>query len=65
MDLTHWMDVEKLDGDALLLTCPEHGCGRRVIISDDAGVTIVDTGDFYSRHIASVGAVVMSAESSA
>lgn len=61
LNLTHWMEVDKKADGAFVLSCPEIGCGRRVVISATAEITIVDTGDFYSRHVASVGPVVPSA----
>ncbi len=64
MNLTHWMEVDADSDGTLVLSCPEIGCGRRVIVSRTAEVTIIDTGDFYSRHIASVGPLVTSAETS-
>lgn len=65
MGLTHWMDMEEGTGGALVLSCPEVGCGRRVIISSTAEITVLDTGDFYSRHVAATGPLVVAADASA
>lgn len=65
MDLTHWMNVDDGGNGQLVLSCPEAGCGRRVLISRSNEITVLDTGDFFSRHIAATGPVVLDAEISA
>ena len=59
MGFTHWMEVDDQTEDAVVLSCPEQGCGRRVVIGGDAGYQVIDKGDFYARHVGGVGPVGM------
>lgn len=58
MGFTHWMEVDAETDDGVVLSCPEPGCGRRVVVGRDSGFQVIDQGDFYSRHVGSVGRIV-------
>jgi hypothetical protein len=38
------------NGEDVLFTCPEAGCGRRLIVKRHGGLIVLDQGDFFARH---------------
>jgi hypothetical protein len=62
MQLTHWMECERALGGAVVFTCPEEGCGRRVVASASEGFRVIDQGDFFAKHVGAAGRIVTSAE---
>jgi hypothetical protein len=47
---THHMNVDADNGDEILFTCPETGCGRRLIVKRSGGLVVLDRGDFFAIH---------------
>lgn len=50
MEATHRMDIEADNGDEVLFTCPEPGCGRRLVVKRSGGLVVIDRGDVTARH---------------
>ena len=46
----HRMSVQADNGDEILLVCPEHACGRRVVVKRSGGLVVLEQGDFYATH---------------
>ncbi|HSF85331.1 MAG TPA: hypothetical protein VLG28_06690 [Acidimicrobiia bacterium] len=61
MGFTHWMEVDDQTDDAVVFSCPEPGCGRRVVVGGDSGLLVVDQGDFHARHVGAVGPIGLDA----
>jgi hypothetical protein len=60
MDALHHMTVEaNVDCEALLV-CPHEGCGRRVVLNRVGDIVILNKGDFFARHVGSVGPIDVS-----
>ncbi len=51
------MNVETHHAGEYLLTCPEESCGRRVVLKHPGEMVVIDRGDFFASHSASVGHV--------
>ena len=62
MSFTHWMHADRTGAATVVFTCPEQGCGRRVIIDQIRGMEVVDRGDFFARHIGTIGPMDVSLE---
>jgi hypothetical protein len=60
MEPVHRMTVEARTDHEVLLACPHESCGRRVVLSRDGDLVVIDRGDFFARHVGSVGPVEMS-----
>lgn len=50
MDRTHRMTLEADNGAEALFTCPEAGCGRRLVVQRRGGLVVLDQGDFFALH---------------
>ena len=50
MERTHRMTLEADNGTEALFTCPEPGCGRRLVVKRPGGLVVIDQGDFFALH---------------
>jgi hypothetical protein len=50
MDRTHRMTLDADNGVEALFTCPEPGCGRRLVVKRPGGLVVLDKGDFFALH---------------
>ena len=55
MEPVHTMTVQADNGDEILLSCPEAGCGRRLVLKRSGGMVVLDRGDFFATHSAGTG----------
>lgn len=51
MQATHRLDITSDNGDEVVMLCPEESCRRRVMISRSGRFVVIDTGDFFARHV--------------
>jgi hypothetical protein len=50
MDRVHRMHLEADNGQEALFSCPEAGCGRRLVLQRPGGLVVLEQGDFYALH---------------
>jgi hypothetical protein len=44
----------------VLFVCRDEACGRRVVVGKSRPrLTVIDRGDFWARHVGSIGGLVM------
>lgn len=54
------MEVISDDGSETLFSCPERGCGRRLVLKRSMELVVIDRGDFQARHVGANAAVQVS-----
>ena len=50
MDRVHQMTLEVDNGAEVLFSCPESGCGRRLVVQRRGDLVVLDRGDFFALH---------------
>lgn len=55
MDITHRLQVTPSPA-GLLFECVD-GCGRRIALDNRTGLTVIDRGDQFARHVGANGGV--------
>ena len=59
-DAFHEMACEAETPSEVLFVCREEACGRRVVVGKSRpGLTVIDRGDFWARHVGSIGGLAM------
>lgn len=50
MQTTHHFDIDSDNGEEVVMTCPEDGCRRRIVVKRSGGLVVLDQGDFFALH---------------
>jgi hypothetical protein len=58
----HRMTIESDDGIDVTFTCPEEGCGRRVVFRRSGGMVVLNRGDFFAMHSGGTEGLVVGAD---
>ncbi|HWD82033.1 MAG TPA: hypothetical protein VG497_24215 [Kribbella sp.] len=58
----HRMVLEADNGTELLFSCPNDGCGRRLVLNRSGGLTVLDRGDFFALHYGGTNGLEISAD---
>ena len=57
---SHEMACEAETPSEVLFVCRDEACGRRVVVGKSRPrLTVIDRGDFWARHVGSIGGLVM------
>ena len=58
--VSHEMACEAETPSEVLFVCRDEACGRRVVVGKSRPrLTVIDRGDFWARHVGSIGGLVM------
>ncbi|MFF5076997.1 hypothetical protein ACFY36_08090 [Actinoplanes sp. NPDC000266] len=54
----HEMICEAENATEVLFVCTDDSCGRRVVVGKSRPrLTVIDRGDFFARHVGSLGGI--------
>jgi hypothetical protein len=50
MTALHRLTIEAQTVEDVVFTCPEPGCGRRVVVNRAGEIAVIARGDFFAFH---------------